>query len=113
MIKNITKDILKNRTTKNNDTTILAMGAICASMFCGCNILNDDVHNSVDSKSVTGEVNTGNGKLSYESADVFAMDTYMNLTVYGDDAGKAIDAARDEIKRLDELFSAHSLRLIR
>ncbi len=36
---------------------------------------------------------------------VFAMDTVMNLTVYGKDGGKALDAAEAELQRLDALLA--------
>lgn len=37
--------------------------------------------------------------------DLFAMDTYMSLTVYGEDGEAALDAAVEEIERLDRLLS--------
>lgn len=37
--------------------------------------------------------------------DVFAMDTYMTVTAYGDRAQEAVDAAEAEIERLDSLLS--------
>ncbi len=40
------------------------------------------------------------------SAQVFAMDTYMNLKAYGKNAQKAVDDAKSEIERLDQLWSA-------
>ena len=36
---------------------------------------------------------------------VFAMDTYMTIETYGNECEEAADAAVEEIKRLDELFS--------
>ncbi len=36
---------------------------------------------------------------------VFAMDTYMTLTAYGENAEEAVEAGEEEIHRLDELFS--------
>lgn len=42
------------------------------------------------------------------SKDVFAMDTYMTLTAYGDGASQAIDEGIEEIKRLDALLSTGS-----
>lgn len=44
------------------------------------------------------EVTSANG-------DVFAMDTYMRITCYGDNAQKAVDESIAEIKRLDDLLS--------
>lgn len=40
------------------------------------------------------------------SQDVFAMDTYMNVTAYGDNAEEAVSAAIEEIVRLDSLLTA-------
>jgi thiamine biosynthesis lipoprotein len=39
------------------------------------------------------------------SAQIFAMDTYMELTAYGKNAEEAVGAAKDEIERLDALLS--------
>lgn len=43
-----------------------------------------------------------------QSIDLFAMDTAMTLTTYGDHAGEALEAAKSEIERLDALFSISS-----
>ena len=37
--------------------------------------------------------------------DIFAMDTYMTVTAYGEHASEAVDKAETEIKRLDEMLS--------
>ncbi len=37
--------------------------------------------------------------------DLFAMDTYMTLTAYGDKGEEAVDQAAEEIKRLDQALS--------
>lgn len=42
------------------------------------------------------------------SRDVFAMDTYMNLKAYGENAETALRLAEDEILRLEKLFSVTS-----
>ncbi len=39
------------------------------------------------------------------SQDIFAMDTYMTVTAYGDKCTDAVQAAVDEINRLDDLWS--------
>ena len=39
------------------------------------------------------------------SAQIFAMDTYMELTAYGKNAEEAVETAKDEIERLDALLS--------
>ena len=40
-----------------------------------------------------------------QSRDIFAMDTYMTVTAYGEHASDAVDKAESEIKRLDALLS--------
>jgi len=52
----------------------------------------------VEEQNVDGEV------LSY-SQDIFAMDTYMTVTGYGENAQKAVDEAIAEIERLDNMLS--------
>ena len=39
------------------------------------------------------------------SRDIFAMDTYMNVTAYGVGANEAVRRAEEEIERLDSLLS--------
>ena len=39
---------------------------------------------------------------------LFAMDTYMEFTAYGKNSEKAVDAAIEEVQRLDELLSAQN-----
>lgn len=43
-----------------------------------------------------------------ESIEVYAMDTYMTLTAYGDNAGKALSESEKEIKRIDAMLSTGS-----
>ena len=43
-----------------------------------------------------------------ESIELFAMDTYMTLTAYGDNAGKALAESEKEIKRIDAMLSTGS-----
>lgn len=48
------------------------------------------------------------GESETATKDVFAMDTYMTITAYGQEAEKAVDGAIREINRLDGLFSTGS-----
>lgn len=48
------------------------------------------------------------GESETATKDVFAMDTYMTITAYGQEAEKAVDGAIREITRLDGLFSTGS-----
>ena len=48
------------------------------------------------------------GESGTATKDVFAMDTYMTITAYGQEAEEAVDGAIREINRLDGLFSTGS-----
>mgnify|MGYP000370821110 CR=1 FL=1 len=81
---------------------------LCASVFAGgCGQSGQDTTKSKKSES------TGSSKKSTEQAssdteaskDIFAMDTYMTVTAYGENAEVAVDAAEVEIERLDALLS--------
>ena len=41
-----------------------------------------------------------------QTKELFAMDTYMSLTAYGEDAEAALEEAAAEITRLDEMLAA-------
>lgn len=74
---------------KENRFRLVAM-ALCsvvlAAALCGCTA-------------------GGDKKIDSDSRDIFAMDTYMTLTAYGDNCSAALDAAIAEIERLDDMFS--------
>ena len=72
----------------------LLIGVLLSSLFlCSC------TGNGIGDKEDT---------TSKHTKDVLAMDTYMNLTAYGDKAEHALEEAEKEIKRLDELLSVSS-----
>lgn len=48
---------------------------------------------------------TQTGEIPSASREVFAMDTYMTISCYGEKCGEALDAAEAEILRLDDLLS--------
>ena len=50
----------------------------------------------------------GYGDAEPESRDFFAMDTYMTLSAYGDDAGKTLEEGERLITELDEKLSAEN-----
>ena len=73
--------------------TISVLGVLS---FAGCAKKQDAKKTETSSEASTKEA----------SAQVFAMDTYMNLKAYGKNAQKAVDDAKSEIERLDQLWSA-------
>lgn len=62
---------------------------------------------SVVSEKKTQE-ETQTGEIASASQDVFAMDTYMTVTAYGERAQEAVTASVDEINRLDHLLSTET-----
>ena len=73
--------------------TISVLGVLS---FAGCAKKQDAKKTETSSEASTQEA----------SAQIFAMDTYMNLKAYGKNAQKAVDDAKSEIERLDQLWSA-------
>lgn len=59
------------------------------------------------SSSNAEQKDSANTNAEEESAtrDIFAMDTYMSVTAYGEKAQEAVDASVEEINRLDQLLS--------
>ena len=57
-----------------------------------------------DTTDDTSENQTANND-EPQSRDVFAMDTYMTLTAYGNNADEALNEAEAEIERLDAMLS--------
>lgn len=53
----------------------------------------------------TSQENIPNADIPMATQDIFAMDTYMTITGYGDHCEEAVDKAMEEIQRLDNLFS--------
>ena len=82
---------------------IIVLVCLCTAILlngCGQNIENE-IQNTNSS-----EEEQGAGAAETEaSKDIFAMDTYMTVTAYGENAQKAVDEAEAEIERLDALLS--------
>lgn len=71
-------------------------------LLTGCSGATSVVHEKERSEETQTE------EVPSASQDVFAMDTYMTVTAYGDQAQEAVDASVDEINRLDQLLSAEN-----
>lgn len=90
----------------------LLIALLCGALVClplaGCNNKNaaSETDSSVQSEvsEDAGEQNSSDSSQEYTS-DVFAMDTYMTLTAYGENAQEAVEAGIAEIQRLDDLLS--------
>jgi thiamine biosynthesis lipoprotein len=90
----------------------LLIALLCGALVClplaGCNNKNgaSGTDSSVQSEvsEDAGEQNSSDSSQEYTS-DVFAMDTYMTLSAYGENAQEAVEAGIAEIQRLDDLLS--------
>ena len=90
----------------------LLIALLCGALVClplaGCNNKNgaSGTDSSVQSEvsEDAGEQNSSDSSQEYTS-DVFAMDTYMTLIAYGENAQEAVEAGIAEIQRLDDLLS--------
>lgn len=90
----------------------LLIALLCGALVClslaGCNNKNaaSGTDSSVQSEvsEDAGEQNSSDSSQEYTS-DVFAMDTYMTLTAYGENAQEAVEAGIAEIQRLNDLLS--------
>ena len=81
---------------------------LCASVFAvGCSQSGQDTaKNKKAGTTADSKENTEQNSSDTEaSKDIFAMDTYMTVTAYGENAQDAVDAAEAEIERLDTLLS--------
>ena len=93
---------------------LLALG-LCTGCAAGntADANGTDRQSSVTESSASEESQTTSASATQQSAedlpqasrDIFAMDTVMSVTAYGEEAEDAVEAAVDEINRLDALFS--------
>lgn len=88
---------------------VTAAGIMLTASMAGCSSMGvrQEYTSAEEEKGTTRneQSDTGLEELEPVSRDIFAMDTYMTLTAYGEDAGKALDAAKEEIQRIEELVS--------
>ena len=80
---------------KNRKWSTILAGMVCLICFVGCGKLPDQIGNtSSREKECTKEL--------------FAMDTYMTFTAYGENAEQGVEDAIAEVNRLDALWSVSS-----
>lgn len=89
------------------------LGLSAALLFTGCSKGTDsgntDTSGDQTSETEDSEEDTKDDSSTDEAEkELFAMDTYMTLTAYGENAQDAVDAAAEEIERLDAMLSTGS-----
>lgn len=89
----------------------ILMALLCGVLVClplaGCNTGNNSNTSDSAQSEASASTETKNNKNSNQeyTDQVFAMDTYMTLTAYGENAQEAVEAGIAEIQRLDDLLS--------
>ncbi len=76
-----------------------ALSMLISATFAGClnNVESSTAQHEVSSEPIAADES--------RSIDLFAMDTYMTLTAYGENAENALSLAEDKINELDTLLS--------
>lgn len=83
---------------------ILASAVVASMLLTGCGTASDTKHTGSASETQTTNSTTASSTQPV-SQEIFAMDTYMTVTAYGDNAQKGVTDAIAEIQRLDNLLS--------
>lgn len=83
---------------------ILASAVVASMLLTGCGTASNTKHTGSASETQTTN-STTTSSTQPVSQEIFAMDTYMTVTAYGDNAQKGVTDAVAEIQRLDNLLS--------
>lgn len=78
---------------------ILASAVVASMLLTGCGTASDTKHTGSASETQTTNSTTASSAQPV-SQEIFAMDTYMTVTAYGDNAQKGVTDAVAEIQRL-------------
>ena len=83
---------------------ILASAVVASMLLTGCGTASNTKNTGSASETQTTNRTTASSTQPV-SQEIFAMDTYMTVTAYGDNAQKGVTDAVAEIQRLDNLLS--------
>ena len=83
---------------------ILASAVVASMLLTGCGTASDTKHTGSASETQTTNSTTASSAQPV-SQEIYAMDTTMTITAYGDNAQKGVTDAVAEIQRLDNLLS--------
>lgn len=83
---------------------IVIAGLVMALALSGCGQTSSDTDADAQTSAETYTEDDADADKS-ASREIFAMDTYMTVTAYGSQCEAAVEAAEDEINRLDGLIS--------
>lgn len=88
----------------------VCLGAAIVCAGCSSSSANTGSESSTkaDTVSASGTVSAAQQTSDPATKDIYAMDTYMSVSAYGENGQAAVDAAEKEINRLDALLSTGS-----
>lgn len=90
---------------------LVVSALVCSMLLAGCGSNADTASGNAGSGTAASETTGSAASTSSVAADepvsreIFAMDTYMTVTAYGEHAQEAVEDAAAEIQRLDALLS--------
>lgn len=84
---------------------ILFLTMLMILLFTGCGGSSSQQSSTQSSAQQSSQSSTQSSSQLSSRQEIFAMDTYMTLTGYGENCEEAVSAAIEEIERLDELLS--------
>ena len=84
---------------------ILFLTMLMILLFTGCGGSSSQQSSTQSSAQQSSQSSTQSSSQLSSRQEIFAMDTYMTLTGYGENCEEAVNAAIEEIERLDELLS--------
>lgn len=92
---------------KRRITELISMLLVCSMVLSGCGSPSGAAKGEGTAQDPAGQEETvvTAGEIPSATQDVFAMDTYMTITGYGEKSEEAVEAAVEEIKRLDAMLS--------
>lgn len=84
----------------------IGAAALCmALVLTSCGAARQQGSGTSGTSSASSASTATSGEVQSASADIFAMDTYMTITCYGERCEEAVEAAENEIRRLEDLLS--------
>ena len=97
---------VKDKNEKKIVIAILCAAVSMGTIGCGNSTASaKTTQTQTDKKEDSKSENSEKSSEEKQSRDIFAMDTYMTVTAYGEHASEAVEKAETEIKRLDGMLS--------
>jgi thiamine biosynthesis lipoprotein len=97
-----------DRNQKDKKSKMPYIALTCVLLLTGCATAADAGDEGAGAPMVENETmqdETSQGEISSDTREFFAMDTYMTVTAYGNDAAEAVSQAVSRVEELDDMLS--------